>query len=90
MLGDVMKVPHRNRPNRSLIRMMLVAAKHSNNVFSGTNVSFRRLSHTVQKNSIENKGLLEYLNNKQDIKEESSLSQSKKRVTMNYSRTIPM
>jgi hypothetical protein len=44
MLGDVLKVPQRNRPDRGLIKKMLVQAKHSNNVFSDNKVSFRRLS----------------------------------------------
>lgn len=44
MLGDVLKVPQRNRPDRCLIKKMLVQAKHSNNVFSNNKISFRRLS----------------------------------------------
>lgn len=44
MLGDVLKVPQRNRPDRTLIKKMLIQAKHSNNVFSENKVSFRRLS----------------------------------------------
>jgi hypothetical protein len=44
MLGDVLKVPHRNRPNRALIRKMLVQTNQSNNVFSDNKISFRRMS----------------------------------------------
>ncbi|TNV81772.1 hypothetical protein FGO68_gene10078 [Halteria grandinella] len=92
MLGDVMKVPVRNRPNRTLIQKMLVQTKQSNNVFSDANVSFRRLSQAnpqQQKPSIAQIAS-KYQLTKQSLSEvQEARALIRKRASQNYSRTIP-